>query len=393
MQSFVFCSPTEIVFGRGAEMSVAEEVRKFGGTRVLIVYGGGSVVENGVLGRIETQLESKGLKFEKFGGVVPNPRLSHAREGVTHAVDFNADFVLGVGGGSVIDTAKGIAHGVANPQTDIWDFWSGNAVVAKSIPVGAVLTIPAAGSESSDSAVLTNDKTGQKRGLSTDFNRPKFAIMNPELAYTLPRYQVACGVVDTMMHTMDRYFTPSVGNELTDELAEALLRVTVKNGTVVVNDTANYDAMSELMWCSSVSHNGLTGLGAIKDFATHKLGHELSGKFDVAHGASLSAVWRSWATYVYKERPERFARLGRKLWNIQVSDQDEAALMTIDATSDYFRSLGMPTCFSELGIGVQNPKVLEELSDSCTDCGRKTVANFKKLGRDDVYRIYELANH
>ena len=239
------------------------------------------------------------------GGVKPNPRLSFAREAVKKSIEFGTDFVLAVGGGSVIDTSKAVAHGTANPDTDIWEFWSKKQTVKRSLPVGVVLTLAAAGSETSDSAVLTNEETKIKRGLSTDFNRPAFAIMNPELTYTLPKYQVGCGIVDIMMHTLDRYFTQTENNELTDEIAEGLLRTVIRNGAIAIKDSHDYNAMSEIMWAGSLSHNGITGLGAEKDFAVHQLGHELSAKFDIAHGASLSAVWEhGQLMYMMQNQPD-----------------------------------------------------------------------------------------
>lgn len=392
MQNFTYYVPTEVIFGKETETEVANLIQKHGGTRVMLVYGGNSAVKSGLLERIERSLKGVGLAYRRLGGVRPNPHLSFAREGVRQAIDFGADFFLAVGGGSVIDTVKGIAHGAANPGVDIWDFWTGRLSVERSLPVGAVLTISAAGSEMSDSAVLTNEETGEKKGLGTDLNRPRFAIMNPKLTFTLPDRQVACGIVDIMMHTLDRYFTHSKGNELTDEFAEALLKVVIKNGMIAMKDHHNYEAMSELMWCGSVSHNGLTGLGAEKDFGPHKLGHEISGKFDAAHGESLSAIWGAWALYVYKEGPERFARYADKVWGIQRATIEESALSGIAATVEYFKSLDMPTCFTELGIGVQADAVLQELADRCTDGGRCTVATFKKLAKEDAYRIYKAAN-
>lgn len=392
MQKFTFYTPTEVVFGKGAEDNTAKKVKQYGGSKVLVVYGGGSVKKSGLLDRITETLQAEKITYEILGGVQPNPRLGLAREGVAQARKMEADFILAIGGGSVIDTAKGIAHGAANPETDIWDFWLGKAKVTKSLPVGVILTISAAGSEMSDSAVLTNEETGEKCGLGTSFNRPRFAVMNPELTFSLPTKQVACGIVDIMMHTLDRYFTHTKENELTDEIAEAVLRVTIKNGIIAMNDHHNYAAMSELMWCGSVSHNGITGLGAVVDFAPHKLGHELSGKFDVAHGASLSTIWGAWAKYVYVEEPERFARYADKVWGIQKSTTIESALEGIEATVAYFKSIEMPTCFTELSIGVQDEAVLTELADRCTGHGKGTIANFKKLNREDIYKIYQSAN-
>ena len=258
--------------------------------------------------------------------------------------------------------------------------------------MGVVLTLSAAGSETSNSAVITNDETHTKRGLSTDFNRPRFALMNPELTYSLPKYQIMCGIVDIMMHTMDRYFTSDLGNELTDEIAESLLRVMIKNGPVALENPRDYHAMSEIMWCGSLSHNGLTGLGGKQDFATHSLGHELSAKFDVAHGASLSTMWGSWARYCFPENPERFAQFGRKVWGITEGSIEEVGKAAIDRTVEFFASVGAPTCFTELGIGVQPEEVIHEMSDRCMFYGKRTVGSFKVLNRDDAYQIYTMAN-
>lgn len=392
MQSFTYYSPTKVIFGKGAEEQAAQQARAFGGSRVLLVYGGGSVIKSGLLARMEASLADAGLPVRTLGGVQPNPRLGLARQGVQEALDFGADFILAVGGGSVIDTAKAIAHGAANPGTDIWAYWEGEKPLEKSLPVGVVLTISAAGSETSDSAVLTNEQTGVKRGLSTPFNRPRFAAMNPELTYTLPPYQIACGVVDIMMHTLDRYFTPTQGNETTDALAEALLATVIRNGRKAMADSHDYGAMSELMWCGSLSHNDMTGLGAVKDFVPHKLGHELSARFDVAHGASLAAVWGSWAQYSWKAHPERFARYARKVWGIEGTDCDQTALEGIAATVAYFKFLGMPTCLSELGIGVQPEAVLEAMANQATRGGAIRLGSFCPLDQEGALAVYRLAN-
>jgi alcohol dehydrogenase YqhD (iron-dependent ADH family) len=392
MKNFEFYSPTEVVFGKDAELKTAQEIKKFGGSRVLIVFGGGSVERSGLLDRIENQLSKADIKFTVLGGVQPNPRLSLAKTGIAKAIEFGTNFILAVGGGSVIDTAKGIAHGVANPEVDIWDYWTKKVIVEKSIPIGVVLTIAAAGSETSDSAVLTNDETTEKRGLNTAFNRPKFTVMNPELLYTLPDFQVSCGIVDILMHTFERYFTLTEDNDITDEIAESLLRVVIKNGRALHENKHDYQAMSELMWCGSISHNGLTGLGAVTDFATHQLGHELSGMFDVAHGASLSSIWGSWAKYCYEVKPERFARFAKKVWNIDKGSTEENALAAIDETVSYFTSIGMPTSFTELGIGVQSEEVLCSLADNCMFHGKRTIGGFKVLNSEDTYRIYKMAN-
>lgn len=393
MQNFVYYAPTEVIFGKDAEAQTAAAVSRWNGSRVLIVYGGGSVRRSGLLQRIQSELDAADIAWTEIGGVQPNPRLSLAEEGVKQALDFKADFILAVGGGSVIDTAKGIAHGTANPDTKLWDIWTGQAPLTKSLPVGVVLTIPAAGSEMSDSAVLTNEEIGRKAGINTPFNRVKFAIMNPELTYTLPRYQVTCGIVDIMMHTLDRYFTHTKGNEMTDEIAAALLRTVIRNGRKALENQQDYDAMSELMWCSSLSHNGLTGLGAVTDFGPHKIGHELSAKYDVAHGASLSAVWESWAKYVCPEEPERFAKYARDVWGVEETDTEEAARLGIEKTVDYFRSIGMPVSIGELETGVRTDEEIRDMARRATLNDTITLANFKKLHQADVYEILKMANH
>ena len=310
MQSFNLYTPTEIVFGKGVENQTGALAKKYGASKAVLVYGGGSAVKSGLIGRVEESLKAEGIAYIELPGVKPNPRMSLAREGVEKALAFGADLILAIGGGSAIDTAKAVAVGAANEGTDIREFWAGKEKITKALPVGVVLTISAAGSEMSDSAVLTNDETHKKGGVNTDLVRPVFAVMNPELTRTLPKYQLTCGIVDIFMHTIERYFTPVAGNELTDEIAEGLMRTLIRNGLKAFEDPQDYDALSEIMWCGSLSHNNLTGLGRPKDFACHKLGHEIGGMFDEAHGATLSAVWGSWARYVYKLDVPRFANYG-----------------------------------------------------------------------------------
>lgn len=395
MQTFEFYSPTKIIFGPNTEELAGQQVIAYGGSRVIVVYGGSSAIKSGLLDRVLHSLDHAGVAHECVGGVKPNPRLSLAYEGLKKASAFGADFILAIGGGSVIDTAKAIADGAANPEFDIWDdFWLKKHPLPGSLPVGVVLTIPAAGSESSDSAVLTKDDTHEKRGLSSPFHRPRFAIMNPELTFTLPRYQVTCGIVDIMMHTMDRYFNPVTTNELTDEIAEGLLRNTIRNGRRAVEHPGDYQAMSELMWAGSLSHNGLTGLGSKPDFAPHQLGHELSAMFDVAHGASLSAIWDSWARYCVHTNPSRFARFAENVWGLDSQGKDTSALAMegIEAACQFFRSLDMPTCLSQLSCGVQPESVLEELAYRCAFGNTRTIGTFQVLDHDDILAIYRLAN-
>lgn len=393
MKNFRQYAPTEIVFGKDTEKEVGGLVKKWGGSRVMIVYGGGSVVRSGLLDTVKEELEKEHISYMELGGVKPNPRLSLARDGVKQAIKFQADLILAVGGGSVIDTAKGIAIGAANPETDIWSFWMGEKPVEQVLPVGVILTISAAGSETSDSAVLTNEETGRKAGLNSDLVRPKFAIMNPELTFTLPKYQIACGIVDIMMHTLERYFTPVSGNQLTDEIAEGLLRTMIANGPKAYQNPQDYDAMSEIMWCGSISHNNLTGLGRPKDFLNHKLGHEISAMFDEAHGATLSAVWGSWARYVYHLDIPRFAHYGKKVWNLEDGEEEQMALAAIEKTEDFFQSLDMPVCMGELSIGVQPDEVLKQLAQNATLGDTILLGAFQKMNAKDVYEIYKAANH
>lgn len=393
MHSFTYLSPTEVVFGKDTQMQTARYARRYGASRILLVYGGGSVIRSGLLEQVRQHLEADNISCQVFGGAKANPTLEHAREGVRLALETGADFILGIGGGSAIDTAKAIAIGAANPDTDIWEYWSKVQKPSRALPVGVILTIPAAGSETSDSSVLTNTETGSKRGLSTVLNRPKFAIMNPELTYTLPVYQVACGVTDIMMHTLDRYFNP-IDNEMTDAIAEALLRTVITKGRTAVKDPHDYDSMSELMWAGSLSHNGLTGLGGLPDFAVHQLGHELSAMFDTAHGASLSTVWESWALEVWRARPSRFARYAKNVWNISGDNEEALALAGIHATADYFRELGMPTGFGENpDIGIQEDAVLRDLAYRCSFQHTRTIGTFMELNEEEIYRIYKNANH
>ncbi|MBR0260878.1 MAG: iron-containing alcohol dehydrogenase [Selenomonadaceae bacterium] len=389
MHSFEYCCPTEIIFGVGAENTVAEKIRKYGGNRVMILYGGGSAVKSGLIAKIEQLLGDFDLKI--MGGVKPNPRLSFAREAIRSAIDAKINFVLAVGGGSVIDTAKAVAFGAANPQVDIWEHWTGKVKLEKSLPVGTVLTIAAAGSETSDSAVLTDEESGLKRGSTTP--RPVFAIMNPEFALTVPHYPLICGIADIIMHTLERYFTKVEGNEFTDMVAESLIKNVMAQSKVLLKNPQDLHAMSEIMWCGSVSHTGFTGLGRDRDFSAHKLGHELSGRYDVAHGASLTTVWASWARTVYNVKPERFANFAEKIFGIQGGTIDEQARAGIDAMENYFRELGTPTNFSELGIGVQSDDELKFLANMVTSNGTKKVATFLPMDRELVFEIYRKANH
>lgn len=393
MQNFYFHLPTEIHFGRETEGMAGALVKEHGGTKVLVVYGGKSAKASGLLERVERSLEDAGLAYAEWGGVEQNPRLAHAKAGVEAAIQEKVDFILAVGGGSAIDEAKGIAHGTANPSTDLWDIWTGKEPLVKSLPVGVVLTIPAAGSETSSSAVLTNQELGKKAGLGTPLNRPVFAIMNPELTFSLNKFQIACGIADIMMHTMERYFIPRQRNQMTDEIAEGLLRTVIANGKAALKDPRDYDAMSELMWCGSISHNDLTGLGRQKDFSVHKLGHELGARFDCVHGTALTVVWESWAEYVYQNDIDRFCHFGEKVWGLSGASREETARAAIACTVDYFREIGMPVSIRELGIGLQKEEDLWAMAMDATQNDSIELSVIRKLKAQDVYQIFRMANH
>ena len=386
MQDFRFYAPTEVIFGKNSVKQIGSISRKYG-SKALLVYGGGSVVKSGLLSGIKDLLDTEGVAYEEFGGAKPNPTYAHAKTGVKKAVDFGADLIIGIGGGSAIDTAKAIAHGSANPTYDLWDIWTKKVPLERSIPVGAVLTIPAAGSEMSDSAVLTNEELGKKSGINTDQNRCAFAIMDPTLGATIPKYQLAAGITDIMMHTMERYFIPGIQCDLTDELAEGLLRTVIKNAERVIKDPSDYDAMSEIFWASSLSHNGLTECGRGRDFSVHKLGHALSAKYDVTHGASLSAVWGAWAKELYMDCLSRFSQFAKKVWGIEGSDEASVSLEGIERTLTFFSSIGMPVNLKELGV-TPNDNEIHELAMLATMDDSMKLSRIRPLGAVDVEKIY-----
>ena len=365
MFGFSYYTPTKVVFGRDTESKAAELVREFGGSKVLIHYGGGSVVRSGLLKRVTDALDGAGIPYVTLGGVVPNPHLGLVYEGIELCKKEGVDFLLAVGGGSAIDSAKAIGYGVTN-EGDVWDFYDYKREAAACLPLGVILTLAATGSEMSDSSVITKEDGLIKRGYSSDYCRPRFAIMNPELTMTLPDYQTACGCADIMMHTMERYFTNGGNMELTDSMAEGLLRTVMTNAEILVKDPKNYDARAEVMWAGSLSHNGLTGCGNDGgDWMTHMLEHELGGLYDVAHGAGLCAVWGSWARYVYRNCLPRFKRFAVNVMGVEpVGSDEEIALRGIEAMEAFYRRINMPTNLRELGV---NPTE-EELATMARKC-------------------------
>lgn len=389
MENFKLWTPTEVVFGKGVENNIGEKAVKYG-KKALLVYGKGSVVKSGLLDRVKKSLEAAGVESKEFGGAKPNPTLAHAEEGVKEALSFGTEIIIGVGGGSAIDTAKAIAHGAANQGENLWDLWTKKVPLTKSLPVGAVLTIAAAGSEMSDSAVLTNEALGKKAGINTDFNRCRFAIVNPELGMTLPKNQIAAGVTDIMMHTMERYFIPGIKCDMTDEIAEGLLRTVIKNGAIIVRDPSDYDAMAEVFWASSLSHNNLTEAGRGKDFSVHKLGHALSARYDVTHGDSLSAVWGAWAKELYQGAVDRFAKFARNVWGVNEENDEKAALAGIEKTVEFFKSIDMPVSLKGLGIDPSDED-LKALALDATMQDTVKLSRIRPLNAADVEKIYRAA--
>jgi len=389
MNNFTFYTPTKVVFGKDTEKEVGALVAEQKCKKVLLHYGGQSAKKSGLLDRICDSLKAENIDFVMLGGVVPNPRLSLVYEGIDLCKKEDVDFILAVGGGSVIDSAKAIGYGMAN-DFDVWDLYDRKKVATACLPIACVLTIAAAGSEMSDSSVITKDEGGIKRGYNHPACRCKFAVLNPELTYTLPDYQTSCGDVDIMMHTLERYFVTDETMEMTDGIAEALLRTVMNNAKILLNDPTNYNARAEVMWAGSLSHNGLTNCGAGGDWSSHQLEHELSGMFDVAHGAGLAAVWGSWARYVYMEKPERFANYANKVFGIELSENPaETAIKGIEATESFFKSINMPISVSDMDINLTDEQI-DTLTEKCCFGGR-TIGSFKVLDKNDVKKIYTAA--
>ena len=394
MKDFTFYAPTEVVFGKESEEQVARLVKKYGGTRVLVHYGGESARRSGLLDKVCGLLNEGGVPFEVLGGVVPNPRLSKVKEGIALWREKGIDLILAVGGGSVIDSSKAIAYGVPYGG-DVWDFYEGKAHAEVCLPVASVLTIPAAGSEMSEASVITNDESEgwTKLGYSNNICRPKFAIMNPERTFTLPAYQTAAGVTDIMMHTMERYFNPDGDMTLTDAIAEALMRTMKECVFEVLKNPQDYRNRAQIMWAGSLAHNDVTGNRVTGDWATHQIEHELSALFDVTHGAGLAVVWPSWARYVMGENVSRFVRFAVNVAGVEndFTDPEGTALRGIAAMERFYHAIGMPTSIHEL-IGREVTEAeIEEMARKCTRNQTITQGKFKVLRMEDIAEIYRMA--
>ena len=393
MKDFNFYAPTRVVFGRESEEKLPQLIQQYGGGKVLVHFGGGSARRSGLLDKVEKMLTEAGINYVELGGVVPNPLLSKVREGIELCRREHVNFILAVGGGSVIDSSKAIGYGVGYPG-DMWDFWDGKAVPQSCLPIGVMLTIPAAGSEMSSSCVITNDEGMLKRGVNSDLSRCKFAIMNPERTYTLPPYQTAAGATDIMMHTMERYFSKYEDATLTDAIAEALLRTVKEAVFEVLRHPEDYRNRAAIMWASSLSHNDLTECGTEKDFACHKLEHELSGLFGVTHGAGLAAIWGSWARYVVDKHLSRFVKFAVNVMGVtnDFTDPKATALKGIEATECFFHAIGMPTSIPELIGREATDEEIAVLVEKCSRGGKMNIGAMEVLKTEDMTSVYRLAN-
>lgn len=388
MNNFIYDNKTTIAFGKNMEDNIGEYVKQYG-KKVLFHYGSGSIKKYGLYDKVIASLKKENIDYIELGGVVANPRLNLVYEGIELARKENVDFILAVGGGSVIDSAKAIALGT-HYTGDVWDFYSKGIRPEKVLPVGVVLTIPAAGSESSTATVITKEEGGLKRGYGDLSLRPKFAILNPELTYTLPNYQTSCGAVDMIGHVIERYFTNTKNVELTDRLCESVMRTVMNNTPIALKENKDYDSRAEIMWAGALAHNGLVGTGREEDWASHNLEHELSGIYDIAHGAGLAIIYPAWMKYVYKNDIPRFAMFANKVFDIEINDSnlEETALKGIEALEKFYQSIDMPIRLSDANITDEH---IELMANKTTEQNTRACGNFVKLTKEDIIKIYQLA--
>lgn len=390
---FNYYTPTKVFFGKDTLNKLVVLLNDQKVKKVLIHYGSGNIVQSGLLNKITNLLEENNINFVTLGGVVPNPHLSLVYEGIKLAKEEKIDFILAVGGGSVIDSSKAICYGLGNKDEDVWDFYLKTKNPVGFFPLGVILTIAAAGSEMSNSSVITNEKTHEKRGVNSDLSRPLFAIMDPTITLTLPTYQTFSGCTDILMHTLERYFVNGGNLELTDSIAEGLIKSVMKNALILKDNPNDYEARASIMWASSLSHNGLTGCGiATGDFASHALEHEMGGLYDCAHGAGLAVIWPSWARYVYKDCLNRFVKFSKNIFDINEGTDEEIALKGIKMMENFFTSIGMPVSFKELGINPSKEEI-KIMANGVMKAKNGVVGSAKKLYLDDCIKIYHMANH
>ncbi len=387
MDNFNFYSPTEFVFGKDRETECGKYVKKYGGKKVLVHFGGGSAEKSGLLAKVRKSLEQAGISYTELGGVQPNPRDTLVYKGIELCRSEGVDFILAVGGGSVIDSAKAIAAGTLY-EGDFWDFYCGTPI-EKALPIGVVLTIAAAGSEGSGNSVITKEDGLLKRGTGSDLLRSRFSILDPALTQTLPAYQTACGATDIMAHVFERYFTNTKEVEITDRLCEAVLLTMVKEVPRVIKDPDNYEARANIMWAGMVAHNNIVGVGRQQDWNSHGMEHELSALYDCAHGAGLAVIMPAWMEYVRSHNVMRFCQMATRVFGCQMDyeNPDATALEGICCFRRFLKSIGMPINFDELGAKAEDiPVLVEKLG-----IGDGRRAGFMELDRQDVTRIYEIA--
>ncbi len=394
MNNFEYCVPTRVLFGRDTHRQVGTVIKEYGYKKVLVHFGGGSVKKSGLLDQVTDSLKEQGIDFVLFGGVKPNPTLSLALEGMELCRKEGIDFILAIGGGSVLDSAKCIADGALNPETDPWKYFLKEAAPKKALPHGNILTLSASGSETSLSCVITNEDGNYKRGFNSPTHRPLFAILNPELTYSVNKFQTGCGTVDIMMHTLERYLGGNTKDTpLTDRIAEGLLISVMEAGAVVDKYPQDYEARAPLMWAGSLSHNDLTGLGREYMMQVHQLEHELSGLYPcIAHGAGLSALFCSWARYVCEKDPMRFAQLAVRVMKVEMDFEAplKTALKGIDRLEEFFVSLGMPVSLRELDDAVREDD-FELMAEKCSFYGTRSLPGIMTLGKQEMMEIYRKA--
>ena len=387
MQNFEYCNQTKIIFGRGTENRAGAETARYA-KRVLLHHSGGSPVRSGLVDRVKESLKQAGVEWVELDGVQPNPLLSLVYKGIDIVKKEKLEFILALGGGSAIDSAKAIALGAVN-EGDVWDFYERKKTAEKALPVAAIVTIPAAGSESSVSSVITDERGPWKRGVNFECIRPVFSILNPELTYTLPPYQTACGITDMLAHIMERYFTREPHVELTDELCEGAMRAIIRNGrTIFSGGGQNYDARAEIMWAGALAHNNLLSTGRVSDWASHAIDHELTALFGIAHGAGLAIIFPAWIRYNIKEDTPRLARFAAKVWGVDGAfyDYEQAALEGVFRMEQFFRSIGLPIRFADANL---DPARIPEMAKRAVKFG--PLGNYRKLDEQDVEAIYRLA--
>ena len=388
MENFDFYAPTYFAFGQDKESEVGKLVKEFGGSKVLIHFGGGSVVRSGLMDRVKKSLDSENIPYVELGGVMPNPRSGLVYEGIELCKRENVDFILAVGGGSTIDSSKAIAAGVVY-DGDFWDFYEGKRI-EKALPIGTVLTIAAAGSEGSPDTVITKEEGMLKRGASGNAVRPKFSVLNPALTQTLPAYQTACGITDIIAHLYERYLTNTPEVEVTDRLIEALIMTMVHEGPRVIENPNNYEARANIMWAGMVAHNNICGVGRSQDWTSHNLEHELSAEYDCAHGAGLAVVMPAVFTYTMSHDVKRFATIARRVWNVVEDNDEKAAKAGIEALKTYLKSIGMPLTFAELGAKEEDIEKLAQTACYGDGSGSGFVYGFTKMSKEDVINTYKL---